>query len=71
MTKCQRCNNENIIGVEYSWDNPEHYDGISEWMCSQCQTRVGRWSGKVLANNEIERKYGGEPVKNLNKSYKL
>lgn len=55
---CPKCKHKDLIGVEYSWDSPEHYDGISEWMCPICQTRIGRWSKKVLANDEIERRYG-------------
>ena len=51
-----------MIGVEYSPEMPEHYDGVSEWRCLKCGLRVGRWSEKVLADNEIERKLGGEPV---------
>lgn len=27
--KCKKCGSENIIMIEYSWDSPEHYDGIS------------------------------------------
>jgi hypothetical protein len=50
----------NLIGVEYSYDHPHHYDGISEWMCPFCNIRVGRWSGKVLADNESEPRYGGQ-----------
>lgn len=60
MLECPRCHSNKIIGVEYSWDSPEHYDGVSEWMCSVCETRVGRWSNRILANDEIEKVYGGK-----------
>lgn len=39
------------------------YDGISELRCNDCGTRTGRWSGKILKDNEMERRFGGEPVK--------
>ena len=28
-----------------------------------CKLRIGRWSGLDLKDNEMERRYGGEPVK--------
>lgn len=59
MTTCPDCNGY-MIGVEYSYDSPEHYDGISEEMCIDCKIRIGRWSGKRLADDEIETRYGVE-----------
>jgi hypothetical protein len=58
---CKKCGSENIVMVEYSWDYPEHYDGISEIMCREeaCGARFGRWSGKELQKGEIEKRYGG------------
>jgi hypothetical protein len=56
--KCKKCGSKNIIMVEYSWDSPEYYDGISEIDCKDCGARFGRWSGKELAEGEIEKKYG-------------
>jgi DNA-directed RNA polymerase subunit RPC12/RpoP len=56
--KCKKCGSEHTIMVEYSWDSPEHYDGISEIQCQDCGVRIGRWSGKELAKGEIENKYG-------------
>jgi hypothetical protein len=26
-----------LVGVEYSYDHPKHYDGVSEWMCPDCK----------------------------------
>lgn len=40
--KCKACGSENIIMIEYSWDNPEYYDGISEIKCNDCGKRFGR-----------------------------
>lgn len=51
-----------MIGVEYSPSSPERWDGVSEWQCLSCNLRIGRWSNKVLANDEIEGR-NGEPVK--------
>lgn len=25
-----------LIGVQYAYDHPEHYDGVSEWRCPDC-----------------------------------
>jgi hypothetical protein len=47
-----------MIGVEYSMLSPEHYDGISEWYCEACGTRIGRWSDFVLTGADIEPRYG-------------
>ena len=58
--KCQKCGSENIVMLEYSWDSPEHYDGISEIVCKNCGARFGRWSGKKLAEGEIEKRFGGK-----------
>jgi hypothetical protein len=49
------------IAVEYAHDDPEHYDGISEFRCPDCGARVGRWSGKRLGPDEAERRYGQSP----------
>lgn len=59
MRQCPNCNSENIIGCEYPYDDPMHYDGISEWRCGDCDTRVGRWTGKILEEGEGERPFGG------------
>jgi DNA-directed RNA polymerase subunit RPC12/RpoP len=55
---CKKCGSKNIVMVEYSWDSPEHYDGISEIQCNDCGVRIGRWSGKELAEGECEKRYG-------------
>ncbi len=60
MEKCSKCGSKNIVAVEYSWDSPEHYDGISEIQCLDCGVRIGRWSGKELKDGEAEKRYGGE-----------
>lgn len=45
-----------LIGVQYQ-GTPEDWDGVSEWSCA-CGFRVGRWSGKRLAEGELEPRYG-------------
>lgn len=49
-----------VIGVEYSWDHPEHFDGVSEWRCPRCGRREGRFTGKVLTEGATEPRYGEE-----------
>lgn len=46
-----------VIGVEYQGS----FDGVSEWRCPHCGRREGRWSGKVLGDDETEERYGGRP----------
>ena len=60
MNKCTKCGSTNIIGVEYGYPHPEQYDGISEWKCQDCGYREGRWSGKWLQDDEIEKRFGGK-----------
>lgn len=52
--RCPGCTETNIIMMEYPYDHPEHYDGISEYNCTDCGTRWGRWSGKILTGDEYE-----------------
>jgi hypothetical protein len=47
-----------IIGMQYRF-TPEDYDGVSEWQCGKCGQRWGRWTKKILAEGELERRYGG------------
>ncbi len=49
---------KNIIGVEYSYDSPNRYDGVSEWIFT-CGHRVGRWTGDVLEDGQEEPRFGG------------
>ena len=46
-----------MMGVEYSYNCVEHYDGISEWKCVVCGTRIGRWSDIVLVGQDVERRF--------------
>lgn len=48
-----------VIGVEYDYRDPHHYDGVSEWQCPDCGYREGRWSGQELVGDEAEPRYGG------------
>lgn len=47
------------IGVEYGYDHPARYDGVSEWRCPDCGYREGRWTGRTLGDGEYEPRYGG------------
>lgn len=57
-TTCKKCGSTNVIMVEYTHDNPEHYDGVSEVECRDCGARFGRWNGKELAEGETEPRFG-------------
>lgn len=58
--KCKKCGSTNIFMVEYSYESPEHYDGVSEILCRDCGVRIGRWSGKELMPGEAEKQFGEE-----------
>lgn len=58
--QCSICESDKIIAIEYAHDHPDHYDGISEWMCEKCGTRWGRWTGNILKEDEYEPRYGVE-----------
>ena len=55
---CKKCGSKNIVFVEYDHTHPDHYDGVSEIVCRDCEDRIGRWSGKELAKGESEKRYG-------------
>lgn len=65
MKSCPKCKKrKHIVGVEYGYGSPERYDGISEWVCMKpagCGYRQGRWSGKELKGNDVEKRFGGKP----------
>jgi hypothetical protein len=56
--RCPQCGKYEVMGHEYSYNEPQHYDGVSEWVCPACNIRWGRWSGKLLADGEYERRFG-------------
>ena len=61
-----------VILVEYWYDNPNRYDGISEISCKDCGKRYGRWTNNVLKENEFEPPYGDSKlVTNEFKHYNL
>lgn len=62
MERCPRCHSNHIETIEYSYQNPEHYDGFSEWKCQDCGYRQGRWTGKELPNGYIESRLGTENI---------
>lgn len=49
---------DNVILVEYGYEDPYRYDGISEIVCKTCSCRYGRWTGKILEGQEKEPPYG-------------
>lgn len=64
---CPKCGKE-LWGLEYSYPHPEEYDGISEWFCNsdpeglpkvkESHYRIGRWTGKELHGDEVEKRFG-------------
>lgn len=58
MNKCRNCASANVVGVEYYWDHPDYYDGVSEWRCMDCEHRVGRWTNNTLKGDATEPKHG-------------
>jgi hypothetical protein len=59
---CSQCGNTDpskVLGIEYAYGEPNRYDGVSEWSCRVCEARTGRWSKKILGENESERPFGG------------
>lgn len=54
---CPECGQE-MMGVEYAYPDPNRYDGISEWRCSCCNIRIGRWTSRYLKDGEGEPRYG-------------
>lgn len=57
--KCKKCGSTDVVMIEYDYHSPEWYDGVSEINCNNCGARFGRWSGKELAEGEIEKKFVG------------
>jgi hypothetical protein len=56
MTKCE-CDDASMMMVQYQGTSQD-YDGISEYKCTICGNRVGRWSGKILVDGELEKRWG-------------
>ncbi len=49
---CKKCKKDNWCGIEYAWDHPEYYDGVSEWRCMDCNYRLNRWTGEELKEGQ-------------------
>lgn len=64
MSRCPVCGKQpcSIVMIEYAYGSPERYDGVSEFRYECCGARMGRWTGKVLADDEIESRYGEKGV---------
>jgi hypothetical protein len=59
--KQKNCEHEHLIAVEYEYGHPGRYDGISEYLCTDCGLRRGRWSNRILEGDDYERRYGALP----------
>jgi hypothetical protein len=51
------CGADTFTGVQYQ-GTTQDYDGVSEWICTTCRRRYGRWTRRVLLPGELERRYG-------------
>ena len=51
----KHCEHKEKVNIQYSWDHPDHYDGISETLCTKCGERRGVWSNKILKPSEWEK----------------
>lgn len=49
---CFNCGSAVLTGIQYAYDDPQHYDGVSEWSCNHCGRRWERFGGKVLDEGE-------------------
>lgn len=38
-----------LVGIELPYDDPNHYDGISFWMCPDCGAQWNRFTGELVA----------------------
>lgn len=55
---CGSCGNtKDLMGCQYDYGHPNHYDGVSELRCP-CGARTGRWTGEVFSKGESERPFG-------------
>ncbi len=58
---CANCKNTDpakVVAIEYPYDSPHHYDGVSEYRCHLCNARTGRWTGRILLEDEPEKPLG-------------
>lgn len=63
LAACKKCGSSHEILIEYDHGIPEHYDGISEIDCLDCGAHIGRWSGKELEEEEKEKRFGQNMIK--------
>lgn len=68
---CPKCNSGNVALIEYAITHPNHYDGISEIQCGDCNKRYGRWSHRELADGESEGRYGKPSLSALEQAKEL
>lgn len=54
------CGHKAKYAVQYRGTDQD-YDGVSEWVCKQCDKRFGRWTGRELKEGELEQRYGITP----------
>lgn len=57
MEHCDNSEEHEIVLVQYGYDDPHHYDGVSEKKCLTCGRRTGRWCGNKLEDDEVEPRF--------------
>lgn len=55
---CPNCSHR-LAAYEYVFGSPYHYDGVSEYRCTNenCSYRIGRWCKEPLESQEIEPRF--------------
>jgi len=52
---CPRCNSDEIVGIKYT--NKYAINEVSEFVCSDCGRREGRFCKRELVDSEVEPPY--------------
>jgi hypothetical protein len=50
----QACGSSDVVGLDYVNRSIVGDEEVSEYECSECGARVGRWSGRLLEDDEFE-----------------
>jgi hypothetical protein len=51
---CQACGSSDVVGLDYVNRSRVGDDAVSEYECRDCSARIGRWSGRLLGDDEFE-----------------
>ena len=62
-TKENKLCSSKLIGVELPYDDPDHYDGISFWVCPECGVGNNRFNDDITNNYIHLKKKNDEEIK--------